>query len=373
MSKSNLYLDSINPANAGAGHNDHKYWLGLKLCPELRNRLYVYVNKAGGVRRLWNMRRKQLAELGLDATSIDSFYRFKDNIDLDIELDKLSRNNVKIIADKDIVYPKQLKDSPWHPGAIFAKGEPAQYKHGIAIVGSRKATAYGKTMAYELAYDLAKSGVVVISGGARGIDSHAHKGAIDAGGQTFSVLGCGLDIIYPPENKKLFGEIEANGALLSEYPLGTPPLPHHFPIRNRIVAGMSDAVVVVEAGVKSGALLTADFALEFGRDVFSMPGYSKSEVSKGTNKLIKQGAYLIENANDILEMLGMDTRKTQTSQALKAKEQEFLLNLGWEPLSIDEIMSETTLSVAQVSSMLVKLEMVGFVRKDITGCYQRLN
>jgi DNA processing protein len=372
MSKSKLYADNINQANVGAGHNDHKYWLGLKLCPELRNRLYVYVNKAGGVQRLWNSSRKHLAELGLESAGIESFYRFKDTVDLDAELEKLCRSNVKILTDKDIEYPKQLKDSPWHPGAIFAKGEPGRYKHGIAIVGSRRATTYGKTMAYELAYDLAKSGIMVISGGARGIDSHAHKGAIDAGGQTLSVLGCGLDIIYPPENKILFAEIEAKGALLSEYPLGTPPLPHHFPIRNRIVAGMSNAVVVVEAGVKSGALLTADFALEFGRDVFSMPGYSKSEVSKGTNKLIKQGAYLIENANDILEMLGMDSRKTQASQVLKAKEQEFLLKLGWEPLSIDEIMSETTMSVAQVSSMLVKLEMVGFVRKDIAGCYQRL-
>jgi DNA processing protein len=220
---------------------------------------------------------------------------------------------------------------------------------------------------------LAKSEVTIISGGARGIDSFAHRGALDAGGRTFSVLGCGLNIAYPPENKKLFSEIETNGLLLSEYPSGTPPLPHHFPIRNRIVAGMSDAVVVVEASVKSGALLTADFALEFGRDVFSMPGYSKSDVSKGTNKLIKQGAYLIENANDILEVLGIDANTNETKQLLKAKEQEFLLKLGWEPLSIDEIINETTLSVAQVSTMLVRLELVGFVRKDITGCYQRLH
>jgi DNA processing protein len=372
MGKSKLYVDDLNPVIIKPDHKDHKYWLGLKLSPELRNRLYVHVNKAGGAKRLWNMSRKSLAGLGLDAASVENFCCFRNAIDLDVEFSKLRHNDVKMITDKDIEYPKQLKDSPWHPGALFVKGKTIQYKHGIAIVGSRKATTYGKNMAYELAHDLAESGITIISGGARGIDSCAHRGALDAGKPTFSVLGCGLDIAYPPENKKLFSEIGTNGALLSEYPPGTPPLPYHFPIRNRVVAGMSDAVVVVEASVKSGALLSADFAFEFGRDVFSMPGYSKSEVSKGTNKLIKQGAYLIENANDILEALGIDNHINENKQLLKVNERDFLSKLGWESLSIDQIMNETMLSIAQISAMLVKLELIGFVRKDITGCYQRL-
>ena len=184
-------------------------------------------------------------------------------------------------------------------------------ENAVAIVGTRKASPYGKWTAYRLAGDLAKRGVTVVSGLAYGIDTEAHKGALDHGGRTIAVLGCGLDQCYPKSNARLMQQIERQGAVLSEYPIGMGPVPGNFPARNRIISGLAKGVVVVEAAAKSGALITAEFALEQGREVFAVPGNINSELSEGTNRLIQEGAKLVSCVEDILEELNIDTGSFQ--------------------------------------------------------------
>lgn len=285
---------------------------------------------------------------------------------------ELLENGIAIITDKDESYPELLRQSQGHPKTLFVKGDLKRYDLAIAIVGSRKSTPYGKVLASELAFEMAKAGIAIVSGAARGIDTAAHLGAIEAGGLTFAVLGCGIDIVYPPENKNLYRDIASCGALISEYEMGTPPYASNFPARNRIVAGMCQGVVVVEAAEKSGALITADFALNYGRDVFAVPGFIKNETSRGTNSLIKQGAYLVESANDIFEILGIETTERDIDHFLTNEEKMLLNAIGWQPKHIDEIAKIIGENISSVSASLISLEIMGLVKKDITGGYLRL-
>jgi DNA processing protein len=216
-------------------------------------------------------------------------------------LELINKNNITVITDRDESYPENLFNIYDRPPLLYIKGNLQKEDINIAIVGSRLASTYGKFITERISRELAMKGITIVSGMARGIDSAAHRGAIAAQGRTVAVLGCGLDIIYPPENKNLFSDIVQNGAVISEYPPQTQPLSAHFPARNRIISGISYGVVVVEAGEKSGSLITARLALEQGREVFAVPGSIDSVGSRGTNKLIKQGAKLIENIDDILE------------------------------------------------------------------------
>ena len=354
---------------------DKKYWLGIKLVPAFRNRQYLLAEKAGGSRLLWESDAISLSGLGLNENEVAETLVLRAEIDLDYEVEKISALGISIITDEDPCYPRLLLDAPWHPKAFFVKGTLPACDASVAIVGSRHATLQGKAFALELASALAAAGVLVVSGGARGIDTAAHTGALEAGGLTAAVLGCGLDLVYPPENRNLFSQIEERAALISEYPLGTQPFPRHFPARNRIVAGMCNGVVVVEAALKSGALITADFALEFGRDVFAAPGYSKSPMSKGANALIKQGAHLIESAQDVLDVLsltGIALDHGETLDRLSEPEKDFLTQFGWEPKRFDEITRDIPIDAATASVLLLTLEISGFVRRDIDGCYLRV-
>lgn len=225
---------------------------------------------------------------------------------------------IKKIAINSKEYPKNLKNIYNPPGELFVSGDIlSSDSNAIAIVGTRRATHYGLEQCEKLSYELASRGITIVSGMARGIDSAAHRGAIRAGGRTIAILGSGHNNIYPPENRKLYEQITKNGAVISEFPSDTPPLRTNFPKRNRIISGMSKGVVVVEAPRKSGALITADFALEQGRDVFAMPGNVSSVKNSGTHWLIKEGAKLIENAWDILEELGyaIDSKEVITKNA----------------------------------------------------------
>ncbi|OGX24347.1 MAG: DNA protecting protein DprA [Omnitrophica WOR_2 bacterium RIFCSPHIGHO2_02_FULL_45_21] len=220
------------------------------------------------------------------------------------ELDLVKKLKVRIITLEDKEYPQNLKNIYDPPICLYLKGKLKEEDVlSLAIVGSRRASFYGASCAEKFAYELAGLGVTIISGLARGIDTQAHKGALKATGRTIAVLGSGLSCIYPPENKGLSEEIAERGALLSEFPLNTKPLAQNFPRRNRVISGLSQAVLVVEAARNSGALITADFALEQGRDVFAIPGKVDSATSLGTNRLIKQGAKLVDNVEDILEEL----------------------------------------------------------------------
>ncbi|NIO68955.1 MAG: DNA-protecting protein DprA, partial [Anaerolineae bacterium] len=223
--------------------------------------------------------------------SIDSLLETRNKISLDDEMEKIERAGAQVLTWQDDAYPPQLRHIHSPPPVLYVKGElRPEDEWAVAVVGTRRATVYGKEATRTLASDLARNGVTIVSGLARGIDAQAHRAALEAGGRTIAVFGSGIDIIYPPEHKKLAQAVVENGALVSEYALGTPPEGSNFPPRNRIISGLSLGVVIVEAGVRSGALITADYAGEQGRDVFAVPGNIFHRGSQGTNKLIQQGA-----------------------------------------------------------------------------------
>jgi DNA processing protein len=248
----------------------------------------------------------------------------------------------------------------------------------VAIVGSRRATAYGEAVARELAGELARRGITIVSGLARGIDAAAHRGALDAGGTTLAVLGSGLDEIYPPEHRELAAEVTTSGALLSEFPLGTAPLRLHFPRRNRIISGLSLGVVVVEAGVKSGALITAHHALEQGREVFAVPGRVHAQYSEGSNRLIKAGAKLVESWEDVLVELVPNLKGRKRARPaepprpeLTDDEQRLFDLLAGGPLHIDQLIVKSDWGGGRVAAVLVGLEMKEVVRQTKGKVFER--
>ncbi|HSD51033.1 MAG TPA: DNA-processing protein DprA, partial [Candidatus Methylomirabilis sp.] len=287
---------------------------------------------------------------------------------------RVTRAGIRVIVWGDPDYPRRLQEIPSAPPILYLRGTLAPGDDAaVAIVGARRATAYGEMVARELAAELARRGLCIVSGLARGIDAAAHRGALDAGGRTLAILGSGLDQIYPAEHKGLAGEVVAHGAMLSEFPLGTPPARLNFPRRNRIISGLSLGVVVAEAGVDSGALITAHHALEQGREVFAVPGRVHARYSEGCNRLIKAGAKLVETWEDVLSELVPQVRPSRPRQAVEPPpslipaEQQVYDILGGGPLHIDALIVRAgNLPGGRVASALVGLEMKGLVRQ-LTG------
>jgi DNA processing protein len=284
------------------------------------------------------------------------------------ECRRLSTSGARLITFTSADYPKSLFEIPDPPPFLYARGELRSAETSVAIVGSRRASTYGLLTTSRLAEALVSAGITVVSGMARGVDTAAHKGSLQAGGRSIGVLGCGIDRIYPPENKALFGEMAEKGCLLSEFPLGTLPLAENFPRRNRIISGLSRGVLVVEAAEKSGSLITAQFALEHGRDVYAVPGNINCVTSRGANRLIKQGAKLVDCVEDILEDLpgwcattGEAAAMPTRPFALTPKEAAIYELLARSPLHIDDIITQTELTAGEVSSMLLHLELKGAV------------
>ena len=293
--------------------------------------------------------------------------KFSDSPDLEAEYKLIGKLGVNLIPFTSSFYPENLANIYDPPLVLYVRGKlKKEDERAVAIVGTRRATSYGKVAARKLARELAQAGITVVSGMARGIDTAAHEGALEAGGRTVAVLGCGVDIVYPPENSSLMQEIIRRGAVISEFPLGTRPLAYNFPRRNRIISGLSKGVVVVEAPLKSGAIITADYALEEGREVFAVPGPITSPYAKGTNRLIKEGAKIVEDISDILEELNLTRLKGVKSRIdlqLSFKEKTVLENLSYEPLHIDELVHRTKLPVWQVGDILTRLQLKGMVRE----------
>ena len=287
---------------------------------------------------------------------------------------------IAILTLDDQDYPERLRLIPDPPRVLYCLGATLpQDEAGIAVVGARAATAYGRTVAERLGRELAAAGVTVISGLARGIDGCAHRGAIAGGGRTLAVLGSGLDRIYPPEHARLASGIAAQGALLSEYPLGSEPEPWHFPLRNRVISGLARGVVVVEAAVRSGALGTADMALEQSREVFAVPGPITSPTSAGTNRLIRQGAGLVEGARDILESFPDLAARLPAADAspaaiadLSDHERRLLSAIGAAPLPIDDIIRISPAPAATTAALLTALELKGLVRQHPGKIFARI-
>lgn len=287
------------------------------------------------------------------------------------ELEKALKLNAKIVEYNSEDYPTSVKHIKNSPPVLYIKGELGSPIKTIAIVGSRKATTYGLKVAYEVGFQLGQRKVTVVSGMAYGIDSSAHRGAIDAKGRTYAVLGCGVDITYPKQNKKLKEEIENSGALISEFPFSTDPLNINFPVRNRIISAISDGVIVVEASEKSGALLTADYALDQGKDVYAVPGSIYSELSRGTNQLIKSGAIPYLNINDIYSK---NPTVLQNSNLFKntqlTDEEKIIINSidAFTGKNLNEIIDKTGLKANKVMITLTELELKGLIEM-INGKY----
>ncbi len=349
--------------------DDLRYWLGFNLVRGIGPvRLRMLLDMFGNIQSAWGASEQVLREMKLDRRSLENFLKVRQQVNLDEVLSRVERAGVHVLTWDSSDYPDLLRQISDAPPVLFVRGDitPAD-EWAVALVGTRKATVYGREVARVLASDLAQNQVTVVSGLARGVDSVAHKAALDAGGRTLAVLGSGVDCIYPAEHRKLADAIAANGALISDYPLGTQPEASNFPARNRIISGLSLGVVVVEADVKSGALITADFALDQSREVFAVPGSILSSASAGCNRLLRDGASIVTEVGDILETLHLDqlSEKQMAREILptNATEAAIINHLTAEPRHLDELSRETTLPVEVISSTLVMMELKGMTRQ----------
>ncbi len=347
------------------------YWIALRFVCGMGSVSYKkLIEHFGTPERILHADRKQLEEVeGINERLRTGILNFKPGQETDRELDLIEEKGVKVLTLNSPDYPGQLKNIYDPPPIIYVKGKVEEFDNSaIAVVGSRHASDYGRAVARSISRDLALQGVVIVSGMARGIDSCAHRAALSVSGKTVAVLGCGIDVVYPPENRKLYSEIAEKGAVISEYPLGTEPNSYNFPARNRIISGLSTGVLVVEAGIKSGSLITARYALEQGRDVYAVPGNIYSPGSMGTNSLIKSGAQPVDKASDIVETMQFKVNASISVNDEKIKSLSSQASLIYklideEPVQIDEIIIKSGLSSSHVSSHLLDLELNGFIKQ----------
>ena len=354
---------------------DIAYWLGFSLIPGIGPvRVRRLLDYFGDLETAWSAPSAELARAGLDARAVESLVSRRGRIDLDAERAKLDAMGVALVTLDDASYPERLRQIYGPPIVLYLRGEMRPTDDlAIAIVGTRRASPYGRQAAERISADLVAGGATIVSGLARGIDTCAHRAALDAGGRTIAVLGCGVDVAYPAENARLADEIAERGAIVAEYPLGTPPDAANFPARNRIISGMARGTLVVEAGDTSGALITARFAAEQGREVFAVPGGIFAPQSRGTNRLIQEGARLVSSGRDILEELQLEAvgRQLELRDLLPADEVErvVLRLLGPEGRHVDDITRASDLSAAQVGATLTMLEIKGLARHVGGMCY----
>jgi DNA processing protein len=349
--------------------SEKPYYVGFNLVKGIGAvRMQALRNFFGNLASAWQAPADALKASGLGPKLVDKVIQVRNEVDLDQYLDRINKQNIEIITMEDELFPSLLKEIDHPPPVLFMRGRiQPEDRWAVAVVGTRRVSTYGRQVTEEVVSWLAINHMTIISGLARGVDAIAHKAALDNGGRTIAVLGSGVDRIYPPEHKKLADEILENGALISDYAPGTPPDASNFPPRNRIISGLSLATVVVEAGETSGALITAQFALEQGREVFAVPGNILAPQTKGTNHLISEGAHPLLSGRDILEVLNLSAvgEKQQTRKILPDNdvEKSLLGALDLEPLHIDEIQEKTGLPIEQVSATLTMMELKGMVRQ----------
>jgi len=349
---------------------DARYWLAFNLVPQIGPvKVQRLLTHFGDLEIAWRANAFDLTAAGLDKRALENLLETRKTIDLDAELEKIARANVRVLTLDDSAYPRLLKQIDSAPFVLYVKGEILPDDDwAVAVVGTRRATAYGREATRHIVADLAASHVTIVSGLARGIDAEAHRAALAAQGRTIAVLGCGVDMVYPSEHKKLSEQIIENGALLSEYPLGTQPEAGNFPPRNRIISGLALGTLIVEGDAVTGARITVEDALEQGRETFAVPGNIFNRASQGTNGMIQRGeAKLVTRALDILEELNltMVEQHQEVRAALPANETEtaLLKYLSSDPIHIDDLTRETQLPTATVSSTLALMELKGLVRQ----------
>jgi DNA processing protein len=331
-------------------------------------RLRTLLDAFGDAQQAWTAPPQALRQAGLSDKLVENLARLRADVSLEQVWEDIHSQGIEVLTWEDEAYPTRLRDVDNAPPVLYLRGTiTPDDDWAVAIVGTRRATSYGRQVTEGIARELAHNGVTVVSGMARGIDGVAHRAALDAGGRTLAVLGSGVDRIYPPEHRRLAEEIVAQGALVSDYPPGTPPEGRNFPPRNRIIAGLSLATVVVEAGRRSGALITSDFALEQGREVFAVPGNVMAPQSRGPNRLIQQGAHPLLDPKEILETLELsmltEQRQARTVLPSNPSEAQIFDVLGYESLHVDEIQVQTGMPIEEVTATLAMMELKGMVRK----------
>lgn len=364
-------------------------WLALRAVPGVGLVLFQrLVSAFGEPAKVFQASEVELSSVkGMTPAVARAIADFREWERLEAQLLACRARQVHLVTAQDPAFPSRLREIPYPPPYLFVKGDLGKAAGpAVALVGTRQASYYGLKMSRRLARELAEAGVVVVSGLARGIDTAAHAGALEAGGATVAVLGCGLDVVYPPENRDFYERIPGQGALVSEFPLGTPPEGRNFPIRNRLISGLSQAVVVVEAAAKSGTFITVQCALDQGREVMAVPGPADAPTSQGPHRLIQEGAKLVQGVADILAELplgeaaaasrsGIPTREggriSQGSPppALLRADDPLLPFLGADPLQLEELVALSRLPAPEVMSRLTLLELQGLIRELPGKCY----
>ncbi len=352
------------------------WWIALRQIPQVGPvRIRMLLDHFGAISTAWAAAAPELREV-LPASLVEEMHALRDKTDIAELYSRTTQNGVRVTCLVDDDYPALLKEVPSPPPVLYYRGQLVETDHAaVAIVGTRKVTAYGREMAHRIASDLAKAGVTIISGLALGVDGVAHRAALDAGGRTIAVLGSGIDVIYPGAHRDLARKIEAQGAVVTDYPPGTQPDRFNFPPRNRIISGLSRGVVVIEAPERSGALITVDFAAEQGRDAFAVPGPVHAPASAGCLRILREGATLVRSADDVLEDLHIrKLHREETSPppvALSDDERRLLAVLSSQPLHLDDIAEALSKSVGEVSGELMMLELQGHVHSAGGGYYSR--
>ncbi|MBE5967575.1 MAG: DNA-protecting protein DprA [Lachnospiraceae bacterium] len=367
-------------------NEEYNYWLS-NIDGIGPRKIELLRNTFGSAKEVFHASRKELIKR-IEKTKREEPIRFfnsdiervvnsRDEEKIHRDFSRLKEQGIQFVTKEDKEYPERLRPVDNAPFALYIKGKlPDNQQKAIAIVGARECTPYGMEITRYLAGALAREGVVILSGMARGIDSYAHIGALKAGGITCAVLGCGIDICYPRENDRLYLEIQKDGAVLSEYAPGIQPLAGNFPMRNRIISGLSDGILVIEAKERSGSLITVDMGLEQGKEIYALPGRITDSLSVGCNNLIKMGAKPITSAKDILEDLFANYKVTPISgnmnslpSWLQPEEQLVCQCLGMEPLHLEVLCGKTGLPVNQLMEILLKLELQGMIRQPMKNYY----
>ena len=351
--------------------SDIRYWIGLSLVPDIGPiTAKQLISHAGSPERVFGLDMQGLMSVqGMTRARAKSVAAFSQWDDVEKQIRVMQQKGISVVCYGDPCYPQILQEIPDAPILIYIKGSyQPDDRFGIAIVGSRAYSSYGEAVTQKISGELAASGFTIISGMARGIDTFAHRSALASGGRTIAVLGSGLDICYPAENRRLMEKISAAGCVLSEFPPGYPPNRENFPRRNRLISGLSLGVLVVEAAEGSGSLITASLALEQNREVFAVPGSIVAKNSAGTNLLIRQGAKIVLRTEDIIEELapalkGFIRSETKQQVELSSREKELCTCLTGEPKHIDVLARESGLPVHTILDILLSLELKGVIRQ----------
>lgn len=360
--------------------NDLPYWVATSAIPGVGTATFNYLLKHfKTLKKFWEAGEEQINKAKLDVRTRQSVLEFRTKVDPKVYLATVYERGIKVFAATDRDYPQNLKKIADPPPVLYVKGQILpQDEMAVGVVGARYATVYGRQVTERLTRELVAAGLTIVSGMARGVDSFAHKSAIEAGGRTIAVLGSGVDLIYPPENRGLYEQIIKKGAVVSEFPLGFPSVPSNFPARNRIISGLSLGVLVTEAAVDSGSLITAGCAAEQDREVFAVPGPINSKMSGGTNKLLKEGVHPVTEVADILEVLRVESLQRQVkvrisqSESVKSKdktEQKIIDVLVDGAKHVDKIVLETGLAIDTVTAALSMMELAGMVKNYGSGVW----